>query len=174
MSDAEELDQLDYYSLLGIEPTATDDELRRAFRKFALRYHPDRYAGAPEDKIARATAIYRRGSEAVEVLGDPVQRRAYDAALARGETRLTAEPTKKAAAKSSRPSARRTGRSQRPHTTARTIQSPSARAYYARAIELAKAGDHRGAYQAIQNAIQQEPGNPLLEEALAKVRQYIR
>lgn len=174
---ADELDGLDYYTLLGVEATASEADLKAAFRKFALRYHPDRFAGAAPDKVERATAIYRRGSEAIEVLSDPRQRKAYDAGLARGELRLTGEGrSKKSDAKSSRTRgdapARRTGRSARP--AAPTIKSPSARAFYTKAIELARAGDTRGAWRAIQSAMEHEPGNPLLEEALLRVQRSMR
>jgi curved DNA-binding protein CbpA len=179
MSD---LEQLDYYTLLGVEPTVADAELRAAFRKFALRYHPDRYAGATPDKVERATAIFRRGSEAMEVLADPVQRKAYDAGLARGELRLTSDPratTKKSDARSSRTRgdspARRTGKNaKQPPPAAPTIRSPSARAFYTKAIELARSGDARAAWRAIQSAMQQEPGNPILEEALKRVEKSMR
>ncbi len=175
-----ELDQLDYYTLLGVEPAATDAELRAAFRKFALRYHPDRFAGATQDKVDRATAIYRRGSEAIEVLTDPRQRKAYDAGLAKGELRLTSEgrarksDSVRASRTRSDAPARRTGRSARPPASVPTIRSPSARAFYAKAIELARAGDARGAWRAIESAIQHEPGNPVLEEALRRVERSVR
>ena len=168
-----ELDEYDYYTLLGVETTATDVELRSAFRKFALRYHPDRHAGATPEKIERATAIFRRGSEAIEVLADPRQRKAYDVGLAKGQLRLTSEPTtKKSEAKSSRGgTARKSARAARPATT---ITSPTARAFYAKAIELAKAGDVRAAWRAIQSAIENEPGNPILEEALTRIERAMR
>jgi curved DNA-binding protein CbpA len=86
---APELDALDYYTLLGIERDADRAEVRAAFRRFALRYHPDRFAGEPPERQARALAIYRRGAEAVDVLGDAEQRAAYDAVLGTGEKRLT-------------------------------------------------------------------------------------
>ena len=164
MSD---LDQLDYYTLLGVEPRATDDELKRAFRKFALRYHPDRFAGADAEKIERATTIYRRGSEAIEVLGDPAQRKAYDAALARGQLRLTTDPSAKRAqtpGAANAPSA----------STQPTVQSPAARAFYAKALDLQRAGDARGAWRAINQAIEHEPDSPMLEEALRKIERSVR
>lgn len=174
---SEGLDELDYYTLLGVEPTVTDAELRAAFRKFALRYHPDRHAEAAPDKVERATAIFRRGSEGIEVLTDPTQRKAYDAGLVRGELRLTTDPrAKKGEAKASRGGARKSARNPRPvpAPAAPTIRSPTARAFYAKAIELARAGDSRGAWRAIQSAIEQEPGNPLLEEALTRVERAMR
>lgn len=88
-SAARELDALDYYTLLGVAEDATRADIRAAFRRFALRYHPDRFAGQSEALATRALTIYRRGAEAVDVLCDPQQRRAYDAVLERGEKRLT-------------------------------------------------------------------------------------
>lgn len=61
----------DYYALLGIDAGAGRAELRRAWRRLAVRWHPDR-AGT------RATAIFQQLSEAYTVLSDPAARAAYD------------------------------------------------------------------------------------------------
>jgi molecular chaperone DnaJ/curved DNA-binding protein len=61
----------DCYGLLGVEPTATVGEIRRAWRRLALRWHPDR-AGA------RATRLFQTLAAAYEVLSDPAKRAAYD------------------------------------------------------------------------------------------------
>ena len=61
MSDR--LDQLDYYALFSIERGASADAIRAAVHAFARRYHPDRFAAAPEAKRERAETIYRRGAE---------------------------------------------------------------------------------------------------------------
>lgn len=87
-----ELAALDYYTLLGVAQDATREQIRAAFRRFALRYHPDRFVDQPPALAARALSIYRRGGEAIDVLADPVQRKAYDAVLARGEKRLKDDP----------------------------------------------------------------------------------
>jgi len=63
----------DYYEILEVERTATEDEIKTAYRKLALKYHPDRNPGdeAAEDKFKEAT-------EAYEVLKDPQKRQTYD------------------------------------------------------------------------------------------------
>ncbi|MEC4802767.1 MAG: DnaJ C-terminal domain-containing protein [Jaaginema sp. PMC 1079.18] len=63
----------DYYAILGVNKTASADEIKKAFRKLALKYHPDRN---PDDKAAEAK--FKEASEAYEVLSDPDKRKKYD------------------------------------------------------------------------------------------------
>ncbi|MEA5419129.1 DnaJ C-terminal domain-containing protein [Spirulina sp. CCNP1310] len=63
----------DYYALLGVGKTAAAEEIKKAFRKLALKYHPDRNPG---DKDAEAR--FKEISEAYEVLSDPEKRSKYD------------------------------------------------------------------------------------------------
>ena len=63
----------DYYATLGVPKTATDKEIKQAFRKLARKHHPD---VNPGDKAAEAK--FKEINEANEVLGDPEKRRKYD------------------------------------------------------------------------------------------------
>jgi curved DNA-binding protein len=63
----------DYYKVLGVERTASGDDIRKAFRKLARTYHPD----VAKDK-KRAEEKFKEINEAYEVLGDPEKRKKYD------------------------------------------------------------------------------------------------
>jgi curved DNA-binding protein CbpA len=86
----EHLDRIDYYSLLGVARNASDGQIKEAFHRFALQYHPDQHLGDAAG-ATRALRIFKRGSEGYRVLLDATLRARYDAGLARGEVRLTAE-----------------------------------------------------------------------------------
>jgi molecular chaperone DnaJ len=63
----------DYYKALGVDKKATPDEIKKAYRKLARKYHPDRN---PDDKEAEAR--FKEISQANDVLSDPERRRQYD------------------------------------------------------------------------------------------------
>ena len=63
----------DYYEVLGVSKTATDEEIKKAYRKLALKYHPDYNPG---DKTAEEK--FKEINEAHEVLSDPEKRKRYD------------------------------------------------------------------------------------------------
>ena len=73
----------DPYSVLGLPRTATDDEIRRTFRRMAKEQHPDLNPGD-----AGAGDRFKRISAAYELLGDPEKRQRYD----RGEIDASGEP----------------------------------------------------------------------------------
>ena len=63
----------DYYQSLGVSRDASQDDLRKAFRKLAREYHPD----VAKDKKS-AEEKFKEINEAYEVLGDPAKRKKYD------------------------------------------------------------------------------------------------
>jgi DnaJ-class molecular chaperone len=63
----------DHYSILNVTPNATVDEIKKSFRKLALKYHPDK------NTDEGASDNFRRVKLAHEVLSDPLKRRQYDA-----------------------------------------------------------------------------------------------
>lgn len=157
---ADRLDQLDYYTLLRVESDATADAIRAAFHAFALRYHPDRFGGAPAGKRERAAQIYRRGAEGYRVLMNPNARRAYDQGLRRGELRL-------------RPDRQRDTERPSPTSGRLTIRSPRARPFATKALQAYKKGDYKAAKLNLRMALQHEPDNALLKARLADVEKRL-
>ncbi|CAM2068225.1 molecular chaperone DnaJ [Sulfidibacter corallicola] len=65
--------QQDYYEVLGVARTASDQEIKKAYRKMALQYHPDKN---PDDK--KAEEMFKAAAEAYQVLSDKEKRQVYD------------------------------------------------------------------------------------------------
>jgi curved DNA-binding protein len=71
----------DYYATLGVRPDASEEEIRKAYRRLAIQWHPDRNPG-----VANATQRFQEISEAYAVLIDPRKRQQYDQPWDAGET----------------------------------------------------------------------------------------
>src|ERR671926_1142681 len=63
----------DYYAVLGVSASATQDEIKKQYRKLAARYHPDKNPNDP-----KAADRFKEISEAYQVLGDAEKRKQYD------------------------------------------------------------------------------------------------
>src|SRR6185437_14738916 len=73
MSATANVTKIDFYEVLSVSRDATDQELKTAYRKLAMQYHPDRN---PDDPTAEEK--FKECSEAYQVLSDPEKRAAYD------------------------------------------------------------------------------------------------
>lgn len=63
----------DYYEVLGVDQNASDKDIKKGFRRMAMKYHPDRN---PDDKVAEES--FKEVNEAYEVLSDGQKKAAYD------------------------------------------------------------------------------------------------
>lgn len=158
MSEANEAP--DYYTLLGIIRTATPDQIRSAFHRFARQHHPDNFSGSPEE-AERHTELYQHASEAYRVLLDPLKRKLYDEGLERGQLRYDEDR------------AMERQRSLRPPGGV-VVRSSKARMFFARADRAIQSEDWPQAKLNLQMAIQNEPDNEDLKAKLAEVLERMK
>lgn len=67
------MEKRDYYEVLGVDKNATPEQIKKAYRKLALKYHPDRNPGNKE-----AETKFKEAAEAYDVLSDPDKREKYE------------------------------------------------------------------------------------------------
>lgn len=91
------------YDTLGVPTHASDDEIKRAYRKAAMKWHPDRNSGAEE--VARAT--FQEIKDAYAILSDAAQRKVYDAVYAEQMRGWEAQRTRRERAQAEREAAAR-------------------------------------------------------------------
>lgn len=72
------MEKKDYYDLLGIEKTASDSEIKKAYRKLAMKYHPDKFSNASEKEKKEAENKFKEINEAYQVLSDSDKKSKYD------------------------------------------------------------------------------------------------
>mmetsp|Transcript_42440 Transcript_42440/g.66390 ORF Transcript_42440/g.66390 Transcript_42440/m.66390 type:complete len:572 (+) Transcript_42440:90-1805(+) len=71
----------DYYKILGVQRDCTEEDVKKAYRKAALKWHPDRHSSKGEAERAQAERMFKDVAEAYEVLTDPQKKRRYDAGV---------------------------------------------------------------------------------------------
>ena len=140
------MDELDYYQLLNVEPSASSADIRRAFHVSSRSFHPDANRGLSTDLQADCGRISKRVTEAYCVLRDTRRRRAYDLQRNDGESLRI----QLAAAKSAHVEQRKA------EIRGATAQG---RQFHGKCEADRKAGNLAGAIQNIQMAMTFEPAN---------------
>lgn len=67
-----------FYEILGVDKTATPEQIKKAYRKAAIKWHPDKFTNKPESERKEAEEMFKQLTEANEVLSDPDKRSRYD------------------------------------------------------------------------------------------------
>ena len=68
----------DYYGILGVDKNASQEDIKKAYRKLALKYHPDKQSGKSEKEAKEAEEHFKEVNEAYQVLSDENKRKQYD------------------------------------------------------------------------------------------------
>lgn len=155
--------KVNYYDVLGVKRSATEEEIRDRFRQLARENHPDRYRGPDKAEVERK---FQTLTEAVNVLTSAEKRRQHDAEIAGGLDKATIDFTQIAKAylqKGVR--AFKEGRMREAYENfdlAAKHNAQDAKAFHYLALAAARLEGHtRQAVQAIETAVQREPMNPV-------------
>lgn len=152
------LDELDYYQLIHLDPSATAAELKKAYHATSRAFHPDAHLQAAPELRAACIRISKRLTEAYCVLRDPRRRKAYDQHRRDGGTnRMQLSEAKAAHARS--------------ETATRQGKTPQGRQFFSKATSDLKKHDYASAVNNLQMALTFERGSSLFEEKLAEARQ---
>ncbi len=155
--------KLNYYEILGVDRSASEQEIRDRFRKLARENHPDRYRGA--DK-ADAERKFQTLTEAVNILTNPDKRRAHDSTLTSGGSKAAVDNVQIGKAylqkgvKSYKDGDMRGAYEN--FDMAAKHNPQDAKAFHYLALAAARIPAYtRQAVQAIETAVQREPMNPV-------------
>src|SRR5262249_1026727 len=147
------LDRVDYYTVLGVQRDADNDSIRHAFYQRAEIMHPDRhYNIVDSDLREKLYVVYKPLSEAYRVLGIGETRREYDTQLARGKLRYAPDTLKDI-----------------PKDPEFTIRNLRARKLYLDAKTALRDHNVQGAHLALKMADSLEPRNSPIQDLLADV-----
>jgi curved DNA-binding protein CbpA len=162
------LDRVSHYELLGVQPDAGGDALRRAYQGFAATFHPDAHMHRTPAERDSVNRIFKRGTEAYRVLSDLALRSRYDEQrTGRPSTSATTRP---APLPSTAPANPKPGSASK--TAGRLedfVKNPRARPYAQQAEALAKKGEHGKAKLQLKLAMNFDQGNTALEAYLKEL-----
>ncbi|HEY9869488.1 MAG TPA: DnaJ domain-containing protein [Candidatus Obscuribacterales bacterium] len=156
----------DYYAILGVEETASPDEIRKAYLRLAKKLHPDRFPNDEEGKAA-AQAEFRRVTQAHYVVGDTERRAEYDRLRQLAKSRMalrTGEPGAAAPAAGQDAAA-----TQVDIQAQESINQKWAAKHMSRADELFRRRRYQEAETAIKEAIRLVPNEPKYRNKLAEI-----
>ena len=78
---------VNYYDILGVSRTASQEEIKKAFRKLAVENHPDKFQHCSQEEIDRRTKMFQKIANAYDIIGDEKKRHEYDLQFAEYERR---------------------------------------------------------------------------------------
>lgn len=150
------LDEVSYYEILGVDPSAGGPEIREAFHRFAQSFHPDRHPDLDAETAGALRRVFQCGAEAYRVLSHAELRLRYDMALAKGTLRVDTRDL---------PPAPRMD--QNPKPLDELARSAGAKLHAKKADSLLGAGDLRGAKSELVRALEYDGNaNTALSERL--------
>ena len=154
------LDDLDYYQLLHVEPTASRADIRKAYHQTSRTFHPDVNRHLEGDAQQDCALISKRVTEAYCVLRDPRRRKVYDGRL-QGEGGGVGQRMQLAEAQAEHA---------KQDVAERKGQTAQGRQFYQKAEAAMKTGNWAGVIQNLQMALTFEKDNPVFKEKLAEAR----
>ncbi|HEY9715361.1 MAG TPA: DnaJ domain-containing protein [Chroococcales cyanobacterium] len=171
----------DYYAVLGVEESATADEIRRAYLQLAKKLHPDRYPNDPEQR-AQAQSEFAKVTRAHDIVSDSQRRAEYDTLRALAKKRDEREAEMESAAANGSSSSQSAGgsagawmavqsRSAQAQTSVEdeTINVKWANKHLSRADDLFRKRKYQEAETAMKEAIRLVPQEPKYHNKLAEI-----
>jgi curved DNA-binding protein CbpA len=154
-----ELDRSSYYHLLAVERTATEEQIRDGYYRLVARLHPDLYGDHVLDPPTRQklVSLYSRVVEGYRVLSEGRRREQYDAGLAAGKLRWSAEDER---------SPKRDPESE--------VANPNARRFFKMGRAAVLAGDAKSALMNLKLALSVEPESAVIKAEITRAEALLK